>query len=46
MTAGGGDLVHGGGAWHEVEVTGVPLVALGERFLGALSLFWRPDRPM
>jgi PAS domain-containing protein len=32
--------------WSEVEVTGVPLVALGERFLGALSLFWRPGTRM
>jgi PAS domain S-box-containing protein len=28
-----------------IEVTAVPLTATGDRFLGALSLFWRPDDP-
>ena len=34
--------VRNASGWNEVEVTGIPLVAIGERFLGGLSLFWRP----
>ncbi len=33
----------GGQSWQELEVTGLPLTAEGDRFLGAMSLFWRPQ---
>lgn len=36
--------VHTGGRWREVEVTGLPLAFEGDRFLGALSLFWEPGQ--
>ena len=38
--------VRAGESWAEIEVTGIPLLALGERFLGALGLFWRAGAPL
>lgn len=36
----------GDGGWRVLEVTGIPLTAVGDRFLGALSVFWQPGSPV
>jgi PAS domain-containing protein len=37
--------IRGAGTRREIEVTGLPLLATGDRFLGALSFFWETGRP-